>query len=454
MNALIWWFLQCSVVAAFAIPIVAVACWFFRRRPAVQHMLWAVILLKFLTPSIIAWPWPILDVVDSACLRVPAWNDTADTSNVSAKVQRLPGNEASWIMYGWSSTGEASRVLAASSIALFTIWLIGGATLAMRKILCIRDQRRLLKDGTVASVALASVVRDVANRLGVSPPTTLMVKGISSPAVWCLGKPALLWPENMPYEDTTNVTRSLIAHELAHIHRRDHWMAWAQLMAGVMWWWNPLFWLVHRELTSTAELACDAVALRAYPQSRCGYAESLLTFAAPMSFPALALGARLGGASSLERRMSFIASELVDGSLSRSGVVLSALIAILIAPSWSLSGAHGGMSNRAVSSPEMDSAPDRVNLPAAQESRVSAMRMDMQRRARQKVLESEVIVEQAKMAHASANQRVHALAQLNDDSGRNPEDDEAIHILELTESDLEYAEAFHDLAEKQLNAVR
>jgi len=323
----------------------------------------------------------------------------------------------------------------------------------MRQFLRIQNQRHLLKGGSVASLELASVVRDAASRLGVHPPKTLVVTGIPTPAVWCLGKPVLLCPEGMPHEGTTNVTRSLFAHELAHIRRRDHWMAWIQFIASIVWWWNPLFWLVHRKLASTAELACDAVALEAYPQDRCAYAESLLTFAVPQAFPTLALGVRSGAASSLERRMHFIASELVDGKLSLSGIVLSALIAIVVAPSWSLNEAHGGMLNRAPSRAETSSARDRVDLTAAQESRVLTMRKEMQRQARQRLLDSELVVERAKEAHAAANRRVHALEQRNEDESQKSDIEQAFRILELTASELEYAEAFRDLAERQMNAI-
>ena len=201
-------------------------------------------------------------------------------------------------------------------------------------------------------------------------------------------------------------------------------------------------------------MACDAVALEAYPQDRCAYAESLLTFAAPQAFPALALGVRSGAASFLERRMYLIVSEAVDGTLSLSGVVLSALIAIVVAPSWSLNEAHGGMLNRAPSRAEPSSAPDRGDLTAIQESRVLAIRKEMQRQARQRLRDNELVVERAKKAHAAANRRVHALEQLNEDELRTSEIEEAFRILELTASELEYAEAFLELAEKQMNAIR
>jgi hypothetical protein len=57
MSVLLWWVLQTAVVTALLVPIVLALCRLLRDRPALQHALWAVILLKFVTPSVIAWPW-------------------------------------------------------------------------------------------------------------------------------------------------------------------------------------------------------------------------------------------------------------------------------------------------------------------------------------------------------------------------------------------------------------
>ena len=50
---------QNTITIAISIPIVAAACRLCRNRPAVQHILWAVVLLKFLTPPLVFWPWPV-----------------------------------------------------------------------------------------------------------------------------------------------------------------------------------------------------------------------------------------------------------------------------------------------------------------------------------------------------------------------------------------------------------
>ena len=59
MTTVLWWLAQNTIAIAFLIPLVAAACRLCRNRPAVQHVLWAVVLLKFVTPPLVCWPWTL-----------------------------------------------------------------------------------------------------------------------------------------------------------------------------------------------------------------------------------------------------------------------------------------------------------------------------------------------------------------------------------------------------------
>ena len=72
----------------------------------------------------------------------------------------------------------------------------------------------------------------------------------------------------------------MLAHELAHLRRGDPWVARLLLVAGWLWWWNPLYWLARRRLDIEAELACDAWVVWALPDDRFVYAETLLDVSA------------------------------------------------------------------------------------------------------------------------------------------------------------------------------
>ena len=179
-------------------------------------------------------------------------------------------------------------------------------------------------------------------QFGLRPIPLLVVQSISSPFVWCLGRLKLAWPEHMLQGETVAFTRSIIAHELAHLRRRDHWVAWLELVAATIWWWNPLFWFVRRNLRASAEMACDALALTAYPEDRCAYAELLLSLstASKKRSPALVLCVGSSTPRYFERRMSMIVSDLVSGKLSAGGILLAGLLALVSVPTWSFGQAN------------------------------------------------------------------------------------------------------------------
>ena len=76
-----------------------------------------------------------------------------------------------------------------------------------------------------------------------------------------------------------------MTHELAHLRRGDHWVSRLELAAGLIWWWNPLYWLARARLNAEAELACDAWVVWAFPKDRLAYAEVLFEICAAFPWP-------------------------------------------------------------------------------------------------------------------------------------------------------------------------
>ena len=51
-----WLILHTVMTAALAGVVVAASRWF-RLGPAARHLLWLIVLIKFLTPPVVYWPW-------------------------------------------------------------------------------------------------------------------------------------------------------------------------------------------------------------------------------------------------------------------------------------------------------------------------------------------------------------------------------------------------------------
>ena len=131
--------------------------------------------------------------------------------------------------------------------------------------------------------------------------------------------------------------RGILTHELAHLRRRDQWVSRLELAAGLIWWWNPLYWLTRARLDAEAELACDAWVVWALPKDRLTYAEvlfdicSTLSLAKPMA-PALGVA---GSGRFFERRLTMILHNHVPCRLSPLGFAAACLLVLLALPTWS-----------------------------------------------------------------------------------------------------------------------
>jgi hypothetical protein len=157
-----------------------------------------------------------------------------------------------------------------------------------------------------------------------------------SPAVWCLGRPRLLWPAALDTDSPAGID-GIIVHELAHLKRRDHIVGWLELVAALVWWWNPLFWSVQRARREQAELACDAWVISALPEGRRAYAESLLALssAGALAPPMAAVsGIRASTRRVLERRLVMIMNGRASLRLPSAGLLALALLAAATLPAW------------------------------------------------------------------------------------------------------------------------
>ena len=58
---MVWWLFQNLVITAALAAIVAGICRATRIGPVARHSLWLIVLVKLITPPLVAWPWPVPD---------------------------------------------------------------------------------------------------------------------------------------------------------------------------------------------------------------------------------------------------------------------------------------------------------------------------------------------------------------------------------------------------------
>ncbi len=96
---------------------------------------------------------------------------------------------------------------------------------------------------------------------------------VSSPFIFGLFRPRIY----IPYGLEELILEQVLAHECAHLRRRDHWIKPFAFTLLAVYWYNPLLWMGYVLLCRDIEVACDQRVVRDLSESsRRQYAAALL----------------------------------------------------------------------------------------------------------------------------------------------------------------------------------
>ena len=105
-----------------------------------------------------------------------------------------------------------------------------------------------------------------------------------------LGRVRLILPIELLNRLNSDETDTLLAHELAHLSRRDHLARHLEFAASALFWWHPVTWWATRRLRRAQELCCDQRVAELLPSHRRAYADCLVETARFLSGRRLPLG--------------------------------------------------------------------------------------------------------------------------------------------------------------------
>lgn len=333
------------VAALLAIPAWLVSRW--GRRPALAHALWVLVLVKLVTPPLLRLPLPLLNVspsgepVEAAPCTVPQPEPPplpAGPDELVLILDRLVLLE---------SLADPQQPLPApaetTASAMLAPWgptlLLGVWTLGSVGYLALAGWRawlfsRRLRQAEAPAGDLLGRVEALAARLGVKAPPLRVVYGRLSPLVWGFFRPCLVLPHGLEEAVGPAGWRTLVAHELAHLRRRDSLVRGLELLVGTLYWWCPLAWLACRELREAEEQCCDAWVVSSLPDQKKTYATALidvLDFLSPAAVSA-PLGCGLSPVADLKRRLTMILSGSPSPRLGRSAGLGLAVLAAVVLP--------------------------------------------------------------------------------------------------------------------------
>ncbi|WP_297300696.1 M56 family metallopeptidase [uncultured Oscillibacter sp.] len=161
--------------------------------------------------------------------------------------------------------------------ALALAWLGGALVLMVWKVSAYLHFLRCLRAGRreVSAPALLDLLARTGEELKVRRPVELWENPLAaSPMLLGLVRPRIVLPSAAV---SATDFRCTALHELTHYRRCDLLYKWLVQLTVCLHWWNPLVWVMAREIDRACELACDeAVLCRLKPEERLSYGDALL----------------------------------------------------------------------------------------------------------------------------------------------------------------------------------
>jgi len=123
----------------------------------------------------------------------------------------------------------------------------------------------------------------LASMCGGKPPRLFYNQLAETPMLFGILRPAII----LPYQEyTRDEMQIILSHELTHLRRKDVLVKWLTLIATALHWFNPIVWLVSREIDRACELSCDEAVIRSMDnQGRRHYGNTLILVAANPKIP-------------------------------------------------------------------------------------------------------------------------------------------------------------------------
>jgi beta-lactamase regulating signal transducer with metallopeptidase domain len=279
----------------------AVTVWVIQQRtsrPDLTHVSWLLVLGVILIPAVV--PLRVLpeEVVVQAA--VPPDGSPLVVANTGVSGDSMAFRD------GLRQNGKPLAALA---------WLVGSAGFfGWTLVRTVRFQRTLSRAAWPAP-QLQRLATEIGEVLGLPRvPQIHTTRARLRPMVWWAGgRVRVLIPAMFLAELDETELRAVLAHELAHVRRRDYLVRIVEWLACSAFWWNPVVWWARRELRLAEESCCDVLAVSGMKSTRGRYAKSLLRVVEVMSAapvrraPALASAAHNGRQSrQLEKRLRMV----------------------------------------------------------------------------------------------------------------------------------------------------
>ncbi len=263
-----------------------------RSSASARYAVWLLVFVKLMLPPMFATPWSLGRLAERLPLHLQIVGPTTGGPDAAPAESLEPNARAveDGGPYALSVPGPEDVFHAASgadaatplSVALMLVWLVVAALLFLAFLHQWRKYaRRLKRDRLEPPPAVVEAIESLRVRLHVRYPVASWLSNeVATPTLLGVWRPAIVLPARFAHRIEPRQLAHVIAHELAHVKRRDLLLAWFTAFLACLYWFHPVVWLVHFHLRREREMACDDMVLRLETDATTkDYASTLLRMA-------------------------------------------------------------------------------------------------------------------------------------------------------------------------------
>jgi beta-lactamase regulating signal transducer with metallopeptidase domain len=336
---------QAAAVAA----LLAVALRLIPRRST------AAINARYLLAVAALFALPVLAVATFLAVPGERTSDRGLTGPAAAAVAGMPGAKEVLVMPHGAGAANSAAAASSSRTAVAVLsqdlasrvepwlplaaaaWVAGMLVAAVRMMAGWALTRRLVARATaVADGRWQARVNRWRRALDIDGMVRLLASdAIGAPVVVGWLKPVILWPAGALVGMGPQEIDAIIAHELAHVRRRDMLVNLLQACIDVLFFHHPAAWWISAQVRGEREHCADDLAVRALERDRAGtrlsYAKALVSLEERRMATAFAMAADGGSLVDRIRRLAGVEAPQASAARLVAGVLATACMVAVVA---------------------------------------------------------------------------------------------------------------------------
>ena len=245
-----------SISAGWLVLVVLALRLILKKAPKwVNVLLWGIVAIRLICPFSIESALSLIPSRETISPEIMMdWTPEISTGIASLDRVVNPVISTSFAPQGMASANPLQILIPVAA----NLWLLGVLILLAYTAISYLSLRRKLRT--------AVILRD----------NIFECETVSSPFVLGILKPRIYLPYSMDGQNLHHV----VAHEQAHIRRKDHWWKPLGFLLLTVYWFNPLMWVAYILLCRDIELACDEkVIAELGNEQRADYTQALVACA-------------------------------------------------------------------------------------------------------------------------------------------------------------------------------